>query len=146
MSTYLLDVNVLIALIDPLHVHHERAHAWFGARDRDEWLSSPTTQNGVLRIISQARYPNHQPLTLVVASLRSLLAAGRHRFVPDDLSLITPPTRDLIHVDRINTTTQITDTYLLALAVSNTSRLATFDTRLQTQTVVGGPEGIELIP
>lgn len=94
MSTYLLDVTVLIALIDPLHVHHERAHAWFGVRGRDEWLSSPTTENGVLRTTSHARYPNHQPLKLVIASLRSLLAAGRHRFVPDDLSTITQPTPD----------------------------------------------------
>jgi len=146
MSAYLLDVNVLIALIDPLHVHHERAHAWFGARGRHEWLSSPTTQNGAVRIASHARYPNHQAPNLVIASLRSLLAAGRPRFIPDDLSLITPPTPELIHVDLINTTTQITDTYLLGLAVSNDARLATFDTRLVTRTVVGGSAGLELIP
>lgn len=82
----------------------------------------------------------------MIASLRSLLAAGRHRFIPDDLSLITPPTPELVHVDLINTTTQITDTYLLGLAVSNDARLATFDTRLVTRTVVGGSAGLELIP
>ena len=27
--TYLLDVNVLIALIDPTHVSHDAAHHWF---------------------------------------------------------------------------------------------------------------------
>lgn len=146
MSTYLFDVNVLIALIDPLHVHHDRAHAWFGLRVRDEWLSSPTTQNGVLRITSHPRYPNHQPLKLVITSLRTLLATGRHRFIPDDLSIITQPTPELIHVDQLNTTNQITETYLLGLAVSNHAHLATFDTRLQTRTVVGGSEATELIP
>lgn len=146
MSKYLLDVNVLIALIDPLHVHHDRAHAWFRLRVRDEWFSSPSTQNGVLRITSHPRYPNHQPIKLVITSLRSLLATSRHRFIPDDLSIVTESTPELIQVDQLNTTSQITDTYLLGLAISNRAHLATFDTRLQARTVVGGPEAIELIP
>ncbi len=81
----------------------------------------------------------------MITSLRSLLATGRHRFSPDDLSIITQPTPELIHVDQLNTTTQITDTYLLGLAVSNHAHLASFDTRLQARTVVGGPEAVELI-
>ena len=28
---FLLDVNVLIALIDPTHVGHEAVHKWFAA-------------------------------------------------------------------------------------------------------------------
>jgi uncharacterized protein len=29
MTTYLLDVNVLLSLSDPMHIHHEPAHQWF---------------------------------------------------------------------------------------------------------------------
>lgn len=58
MSGCLLDVNVVIALIDPSHVHHDRAHAWFGATGKEDWLSCPTTQNGAVRIVSHPRYSN----------------------------------------------------------------------------------------
>jgi len=48
----LLDVNVLIALMDPLHVHHELCHHWFAARGTTPWASCAITQNGVLRILA----------------------------------------------------------------------------------------------
>lgn len=52
MTTYLLDVNVMIALIDPAHVHHETAHVWFKARGRRGWASCPLIENGVIRIVT----------------------------------------------------------------------------------------------
>ena len=147
MSAALLDVNVLVALLDPLHVHHDRAHDWFGATGREAWLSSPTTQNGVLRVVSHPKYPNHQPMQVVMISLRSLLAAGNHRFVPDSLSLINTLEADSVIVsERLATSAQVTDTYLLALAVTNQARLATFDRRLATAAVAGGQESLLLIP
>ena len=51
MSVYLLDVNVLIALIDPNHVHHDRAHQWFAAEGVHAWATCATTENGLLRIV-----------------------------------------------------------------------------------------------
>jgi predicted nucleic acid-binding protein len=82
----LLDINVLIALHDGDHVHHDRAVAWFDAHIQQGWASSPLTQNGCLRIMSQAAYANPQPLAMLVPHVakrhRRALAqtvAGRHQ-------------------------------------------------------------------
>ncbi|MBX3141434.1 MAG: hypothetical protein KF875_11825 [Trueperaceae bacterium] len=147
MKPSLPDVNVLIALLDPLHVHHDRAHAWFAEARRAAWLSSPTTQNGVLRIVSHPKYPNHQPLQTVLESLRSLLSVGRHRFVADDQSVLGSAGRgQLVTPERLATSAQVTDTYLLALAAANEAKLATFDRRMFTGAVRGGDEARYLIP
>ncbi len=53
MSVALLDVNVLIALLDRRHVHHEAAHGWFATAQADGWATCPLTQNAVLRILGQ---------------------------------------------------------------------------------------------
>lgn len=145
MKGYLLDVNVLIALIDPQHVHHDRAHDWFAVARQRGWLSSPTTQNGVLRIVSHPRYANHQPMRTVLDALGSLLADEHHRFVPDSLSLVAEMNGGIL-TRIIATSAQITDTYLLALATANDARLATFDEQLDPSFVVGGDERLLTVP
>jgi predicted nucleic acid-binding protein len=55
--TFLLDVNVLIALIDPSHVNHAAAHDWFTQVARDGWATCPIVENGVIRILSHSAYP-----------------------------------------------------------------------------------------
>jgi len=62
MSRYLLDVNVLIALIDANHVHHDRAHQWFAAEGVHAWATCATTENGLLRIVGNPRY---RPIKLI---------------------------------------------------------------------------------
>jgi predicted nucleic acid-binding protein len=52
----LLDVNVLVALFDPDHVHHELAHDWFGDHRAQGWATCPVTQNGLVRVLSNPRY------------------------------------------------------------------------------------------
>ena len=54
----LLDMNVLIALLDPCHVHHDLAHGWFAQQGERLWASCAITQNAVLRILGHRRYPN----------------------------------------------------------------------------------------
>jgi uncharacterized protein len=49
---YLLDINVLISLTDPMHVHHELAHQWFAEIGRRSWATCPITENGFIRITS----------------------------------------------------------------------------------------------
>ncbi|MBA3529944.1 MAG: PIN domain-containing protein [Propionibacteriaceae bacterium] len=141
MTRFLLDVNVLISLLDPTHVHHERAHRWFEGISPRGWLSCPTTQNGVVRIVCNPRYSNSQPTQLVCDSLESLLRAGQHEFVPDSISLLGP------YIDRAHllNSSQVTDSYLLALAVHHGAHLATFDTRLVTSSVRRGSEAIATI-
>ena len=48
----LLDVNVLIAIFAPHHIHHEAAHAWFAANRSSGWATCPLTENGMVRILS----------------------------------------------------------------------------------------------
>jgi len=54
VSRYLLDVNVLIALIDPDHLRHDDAHEWLRAIGNSVWATCPLTQNAALRIVGGA--------------------------------------------------------------------------------------------
>jgi uncharacterized protein len=143
VSRFLLDVNVLIALIDPLHTQHEEAHAWFGVSGHLGWASCPMTQNAVPRIVGHARYPNSPGGPgAVVAALTVLCHLPNHEFWPDDLSLLDAGRFD--H-GRLLDSGQITDSYLLALAVAHGGRLATFDRRLVADAVRGGRAALHLI-
>ena len=83
MSADLLDVNVLIALLDRRHVHHEPAHRWF-AGSRGPWATCPLTQNAVLRIVGHPRYPNSPGGPAKVSPvLRRLIAHPGHVFWPE---------------------------------------------------------------
>lgn len=143
MTRYLLDVNVLIALIDPAHVQHDRAHAWFGALGSTSWASCPITQNGVLRIIGHPRYPNSPGSPAAVAVLMAgLLAHPGHEFWPDDVTLM-----DSSRVDaaRLLDSGQVTDSYLLALAVAHGGHLATLDRNIVPLAVTNGARSLHLI-
>lgn len=142
MTRHLLDINVVIALLDPLHVHHDRAHDWFANRGSASWHSSPTVQNGVVRIVSHPRYENTQPVPAVMASLASLTAREDHTFLADSVSLLDQS----VHTERLLASSQVTDTYLLHLAASNDALLATFDTRIVTSAVPSGAEVVFQIP
>ena len=142
--TYLLDVNVLIALIDPLHISHDAAHDWFAEHGAAGWATCPLTENGVIRIVGSPKYPNSPgspaAVAAIVAQLR--LLAG-HVFWPDDISLVG---NDNVDPARILTSAQVTDSYLLALAVAHGGRLATFDRRLSVSAVEGGKAALLLLP
>lgn len=142
MADHLLDVNVVIALIDPLHLHHERAHRWFAGRGDSAWHTCPTVQNGVVRVVSNPRYPNTQPAPIVLASLASLVARPGHVFLPDSVSLLDGS----VHTERLLASSQVTDTYLLHLAASHDAQLATFDTRIVTSAVPSGSKVVFAIP
>ncbi len=66
----LLDVNVLIALLDPDHVHHRSATGWLVQNLHLGWASCPLTQNGCIRIMSQPAYPNGAPPGRIASLLR----------------------------------------------------------------------------
>ena len=67
----LLDVNVLLALFDPAHIHHARAFAWWSDRRGEGWASCPLTQNGFVRVISGSGYERPLPLAAALALLRN---------------------------------------------------------------------------
>lgn len=141
--TFLLDVNVLVALIDPNHVGHDAAHRWFSDHGSSGWATCPLTENGVIRIVSHPKYPGTPGSPALVAGIvAELRRLPGHAFWPDDISLVGSE-----HVDpgQILTSGQVTDSYLLALAVAHGGRLATFDRRLSVKAVKGGKAALHLI-
>jgi hypothetical protein len=139
----LLDVNVLIALHDRDHVHHERAALWFEANIAQGWASCPLTQNGCLRIMSQPQYSSPQSLAVLVQMLRSSTQTRFHAFWPDALSILDESA--FVH-RHMHSARQLTDLYLLALAVQRRGRLVSFDQRIPLSAVVGaGPEHLVLL-
>ena len=130
----LLDVNVLIALHDGNHVHHHAASRWLQQNIAHGWASCPLTQNGCLRIMAQPGYPQPQPLAVLVNMLGNSTATGFHQFWADDVSLL-----DAAHFrhSHIHSPRQLTDLYLLALAVRHGGRLVTFDRHIALSAVAG---------
>lgn len=120
----LFDVNVLIALLDQAHPHHAAATAWLKTNISQGWASCPITQNGCIRIMSQPAYPGARPVAQVIDRLRAATAHTAHAFWPEDIAIVDP---QVVDATRVHGARQITDTYLLALAVKRGGRLVTFD-------------------
>lgn len=130
----LLDINVLIALLDGEHTLHDRARDWFAAGAGSAWASCPITQNGCVRIMSNPRYPNPLPVASVVERLTQATTTEHHEFWPDDVSLLDG---DIVDARRVHGPRQITDLYLLALAVRRAGCFATFDGSIAASAVAG---------
>jgi toxin-antitoxin system PIN domain toxin len=122
----LLDVNVLIALLDPDHAFHDRGHNWWAANAKHGWASCPLTENGVVRIMSNPGYSRHVTFTPgdLIGRLGQFAENSDHKFWSDDISF-----RDkaIFSTDRIHGSRSLTDLYLLALATEHQGRLVTFD-------------------
>jgi len=133
----LLDVSVLLALFDSLHVQNSIAKEWWRKNKDVGWASCPLTQNGFLRIVSQARYSNVISIDTAIALLAAQITDSDHEFWPDDISLIET---ERFNRDRILGPKQITDIYLLALALRNGGRLVTLDRSISVASVGNATE------
>ncbi|MFM7266466.1 MAG: TA system VapC family ribonuclease toxin [Cyanobium sp.] len=137
MARALLDINVIIALLDQGHVLHPVATRWLQQELDHGWATCPITENGVVRIMAQPTYPNPQPAAAVAARLAEACRHPSHAFLPEPISLLQT---GLIRWDRLLGPRQITDAYLLALAVHHGGRFVTFDQRITTDVVpAAGP-------
>lgn len=139
----LLDVNVLIALLDADHLHHARASAWLSANIAAGWASCAITQNGCVRIMSQPGYPNALPAARVAQRLREATDTAHHQFLHDGLSLL-----DTEHFDTAQLLghRQVTDAWLLGMAVAHGLRLVSFDASLPMRVVRGAkPQHVVLL-
>lgn len=143
MTVYLLDVNMLIALVDPAHVQHEHAHDWFARVGRESFATCPITENGLLRIVAHPKYPNSpgSPAAAMTA-LAAIRELKGHSFWADDISLAE---RQHVDPSRLSSHTQVTDSYLLALAHAHGGRLASMDRKLVVSPVIGGGDALALI-
>lgn len=140
----LLDVNVWIALLDDAHVHNAQALVLFQTPGLCI-ATCPLVENGVLRILDMPFYSNREAVGFqpVRQAMRLACADVDHCFWQDDLSLIHDEAPDWSRVYGHN---QITDLYLLALAVRHGGALATFDHRVALSAVCGaGPQHLHLL-
>lgn len=138
----LLDVNVLVALFDPHHIHHDAAHDWF-AENRDfGWATCPITESGFVRVISNPAYGvGGERASTAIERLRAFCSSGGHQFWRDALSLQD----DVFDLSRASSR-QLTDVYLLGLAVNRKGRLATFDRSIPVAAIRGaGRETLAVI-
>ena len=143
MTTYLLDVNVLIALVDSSHIQHEKAHSWFSEVGRKSFATCPLTENGLVRIIGHPKYPNSPgPPGIVMQSLRAIRAFDGHVFWPDSISIAD---ESFFSQQQLSSHARVTDSYLLALAHANKGRLATMDRRLGTEVTGSSKPSLEIL-
>lgn len=126
--TLLLDVNVLVALAWPNHVHHRLARSWFEKDSARGWATCSITENGFVRVssnpkvVDEARTPAE-----AVLMLRRLVKLEGHRFWEDDVSIAQA---DSSEVERIRGYRQVMDAHLIRLARRHGGRLATFDRKI----------------
>ena len=135
----LLDVNMLIALFDPGHGHHDAAHDWFAAHRKMGWATSPLTENGLVRILSNPAYPGRRTsVEDAIGRLDSFRRSGDHTMWPDDISLCDA---GRVHPHHLGGHRQLTDVYLLSLATHHRGRLVTFDRAIPLAAVPGATQG-----
>ena len=121
----LLDVNVLVALAWPTHVHHAAAHAWFDRNRKAGWATCPVTQAGFVRVVSNASFsPDALTPREAFSHLGKIVALAGHVFWPDDTPLIGSR---FVAEDKLVGFRQVTDAHLLAVALRHRGVLVTFD-------------------
>lgn len=133
--TALLDVNLLVALFDPDHVHHELAHDWFADHHAGGWATCAVTENGFVRVLANPSYGAgvSRPAELV-QRLRLFCASRHHVFWADSISL---QDKKIFNPAFIRGHRQVSDVYLLGLAKKMGGSLATFDRTIPLGAVVG---------
>jgi toxin-antitoxin system PIN domain toxin len=131
----LLDVNLLVALFDPDHIHHDLAHDWFEDHHQGGWATCPVTETGFIRVLANPAYGATvtRPAELV-ERLARFCSTPQHVFWPDAVSLSDP---EIFTPAMIRGHRQVTDVYLLGLAKKMGGCLATFDRTIPLGAVAG---------
>ncbi len=138
---YLVDSNVLIALMDIDHVHHARALRFFPAAQREGWATCPLVENAFVRIFGRPAYPNGPGSPeLARQILVQYCATPGHQFLNDDL-----PLRNSDWFPTLPGSMALTDLYLLGLAVKHGCRFATFDRNIDASLIPGGRAALFII-
>ena len=121
----LLDLNVLIALTDPEHKHHEMARNWFTSSSRERLGICPLTEAGFLRVTTNSAFhPGPRTLEQAIAILQVLKGRDDYWYCPIDESWVTHTAR---FASRVRGHQQVSDAYLLGLAMKENCMLVTFD-------------------
>jgi uncharacterized protein len=144
MRPWLLDTNVLIALLWPAHEFHELAQEWFRRNQRAGWATCPLTQSGFIRVVSNPAFSRDAVSTAEAAErLSTNLSSPQHRFLPGSISFaqaVKP------FVARLCGHQQVTDAYLLGLAMHYEVRLATYDQSVPALALTGDRDTVAVLP
>ena len=124
-TVHLLDVNVVLALLDQRHAHHLAVEGWFDSPGL-QWSICAFTEAGVLRFFTRPK-TGGLSMEQVTAMLERLKRRPGYYFQPitADWQTLTAPFAKRIHGHN-----QVTDAYLLGLAVREGLVLTTFDRAL----------------
>jgi uncharacterized protein len=125
MSVALLDVNVLVALVWPAHESHNKVQHWFQQHASAGWATCPMTQAALVRIVSNPAFsPNAVNASDAIGLLKANVEHPFHRFWPDEIGFVEAVKP---FAARIGGHQQVTDAYLLGLALHKKGKLLTLD-------------------
>jgi toxin-antitoxin system PIN domain toxin len=133
-QNYVLDLNVLIALVDSSHQHYQTAQNWFISSVDAHVRLCPLTEAGFIRITTN---PAYQPAARTMEEAMAILQLlkGHPRFahplygywgIKESWVDLTAP-----FAARISGHQQVTDAYLLGLVIQENGVLVTFDRGIQ---------------
>lgn len=135
---FLLDVNVLIAVAWPAHQSHERVQQWVARHASEGWATCPFTETAFVRILSNPAFsPNALTPADALDLLRANLGHPAHRLWADDISFLRAVET---FAERIVGHQQVSDAYLLGLAIHRKGKLATLDRGVLTLLPERSPE------
>jgi len=122
---FLLDANVLVALAWPEHTAHDQVGRWFDKWAKDGWATCPFTQSALLRILTNPAFSaNALSIQNAVSVLETNVNRPGHQFWAATISMVEAMSRVR---GRLTGHRQITDAYLVALAMHHSGKLATLD-------------------
>lgn len=129
--TYLLDVNVLVSMAWPNHVHHRLVRNWFERHATRSWATTPVTECGFVRVSSnRSAIPDAVTAGEAITLLARMRAHPGHAFLPDDVGgVVGHPAA--VGVEQVVTHRAVTDAHLVALARRHDARLVTLDRGVQ---------------
>jgi toxin-antitoxin system PIN domain toxin len=122
---FLLDLNALIALADHDHEYHEAIQNWFISSGKADWGVCPLTDAGFVRVTTN---PAYRGPTRTIAQATAILAefashpGYRYWSITNTWAVLTAPFSARVLGHR-----QVTDAYLLGLAIKEEGVLVTFD-------------------
>ena len=127
--TFLLDLNLLLALAWPSHVHHDLAHGWFEGEGSPRWATCPLTQLGFIRLSSNPLFTTDAVTPDAALEMLGTMTAGdEHEFWPDDMDCVVSGFSVGL---RIAGHRHVSDAYLFSLARARSGCLATLDRRIR---------------
>jgi|SRR6185437_2174558 len=125
MAAILLDVNVLVALFWEGHNDHTATLQWFKENEKRGWATCPITQAAFVRLVSSPSFSTEAVSPVeAITLLGEALDRSTHEFWPDDLNFAEAAA--YLKPD-ISGHKQVTDVYLLGLAIHHHAKLATYD-------------------